>query len=138
MTVLEILRRARVTITDGEFEFSHWGTCTCGHIYAAEVDETPTRFSPTGDYVLSSDRYYPISTSPVIREVATLLGWDDTEVYRPDPAVYISDLTRKDGTRLTPGSRDEALRVIDLAIKHIETQQEADRLEVVDEALAAV
>lgn len=116
MTTLDTLKIARATLKDEVFAFNDWGTCTCGHIYAAGSGEKP-----------QWHKIYDLS-SPLFKEVATVLGWTEEEAIRP--AVYISNMTVDLVDRIETVDRTHALKVVDEAIAMLEAQYEQDRLDV--------
>lgn len=129
MNTLDVLYTARATLSDQsvEYQFSHWGACTCGHIYGAETGEVP-----------STDGYSPtimeeMEDSEAIREVAELLGWVEGrgEYESGDsryPECYISNLTADVST--TDECRSQGLKLVNQAISKLEARHEQNRLDV--------
>jgi hypothetical protein len=139
---LEILRLARITLSDPneEFEFGDWNRCTCGHIYQATVEEFASE-----SRVLDGIHHDP-ATVRLMADVAYALGWVpwessnsfDPEYVVPSAHTYISDAT-VEGLEMRDDSthRQGALKVIDEAIATLQAQQEAAMQAVAEQASTA-
>lgn len=131
MTTLEILQQARRTIIEGDFEFVHWGVCTCGHIYAAALGKEPKRKDKLGISISSHSMHNAMQDNEVLEEVARALGWTPANRQFETPCVFISGMTRSNNFG---DYRPGALRVIDSAIFTITSEHEAARLAVLAQA----
>lgn len=138
-SVLEVLQRAEATLSDeGQvFNFHHWCSCTCGHIYAASRGVAP------GLYKIEPGRE---EYAEVITRVAYALGWDGvspTDTSAIWAQIYVSKKTCHarnarggcDRFELTSGApkREDALSVVRDAIAQIQEMEEGARLEVLRE-----
>lgn len=126
MTTLEILRSARASIANEDWQFGNWNQCTCGHIYRAAIGGT--RQSVTEGEVLENMNH------PVFMEVAVSLGYsgDGLSGVGLSAGDYISQYTEysRQFNRDSTPDREDGIVVIDRAIASLEAEYEANRLDV--------
>lgn len=128
LSTLEVLYAAKARLENPrtKWEFTHFTTCTCGHIYAAATG----RRGRESKQVL---RALETKHADLMVAVARALGYEDADA---EGAVwFVSDATYdlKPGDQLNV-SRQHGLAVINEAIAKIEAQQEKDRLDVLAQA----
>ena len=133
---LEVLYRARESLTDGPFDFHDWNHCTCGHLYLAAAGACASQRSE-----VRSPRPGTAYAATVVAVAQTLTGDERrfTVTGRPwyewrSPgflaARWISDYTMRRGRRQRDRvRRADAIAVIDEAIVRLEAV-EAERAQL--------
>jgi hypothetical protein len=141
---LEILHRARDSLTDGAFSFHDWTQCTCGHLFTGAAGHVASGPGP----VRSPERDTPYAA--VVLDVARALSGDERRFGRDRRAWYawrasrvaavhwISDYTMRRARReLDVVRRADAIAVIDEAIARLEAAEERVLLDVHERPLPA-
>lgn len=144
MNILEVLYNTKASLSDPmqHFDFGVWGRCTCGHIYYGVNNRFGIEKQVTDDETKSD-------YSEAITAVAVALGYKLGRDIKFSALTYISNFTRITHQVMTgfPGTismpryhrlytsvdREAAIKVIDLAIKMIEKEQEKARLQILQD-----
>lgn len=136
---LEVLHRARASLTTGPFEFHDWTRCTCGHIYAGAAGSTPIRRrdvrSPRPDTAYATaivDVALALSRDER-RFGSTGRPWYDRRPREALAARWVSDYTmRRSRLEGDTVKRADAIAVIDEAIARVEAAEVEQRMALPD------
>jgi hypothetical protein len=117
MTDLELLRRLEQSLNDPDvpYRFSHWNSCTCGHIYLAATGKMATNHLSCQP----NNNEYRVA----VVQVAQALGFDSGSWM--DAEEYVSRATSRAARGDNRRMRGAALCIVREAIVKLEAKYEA-------------